>query len=153
MRVAEPADIDRLTELASAALAELGPQRGGGIWSRREARPQPFADTIGASLAHPDEHVVVGLVGDYVAGYGVARLEPLRDATLLGVVTDLYTEPPFRGVGVGQAMMEALVAFCAARGCIGVDSLALPGDRGTKNFFESFGLKARALLVHAPLQP
>ena len=29
--------------------------------------------------------------------------------------------------------------------------LALPGDRATKNFFESFGLKARLLTVHAPL--
>ena len=36
----------------------------------------------------------------------------------------------------------------AAQGCFGVDSLALPGDRHTKNFFESFGLVARAIVVH-----
>ena len=44
--------------------------------------------------------------------------------------------------------MQALVDWCGARGCFGVDSLALPGDRHTKNFFESFGLVARAIVVH-----
>ena len=47
--------------------------------------------------------------------------------------------------------MQALVDWCAARGCFGVDSLALPGDRHSKNFFESFGLVARAIIVHRPL--
>jgi hypothetical protein len=32
-----------------------------------------------------------------------------------------------------------------------VDSLALPGDRHTKNFFEAFGLVARAIVVHKTL--
>ena len=49
------------------------------------------------------------------------------------------------------AMMEALVAWCRAQGCFGVDSIALPGDRHTKNFFESFGLVARAIVVHRSL--
>jgi hypothetical protein len=48
-------------------------------------------------------------------------------------------------------MMQALVDWCTERGCMGVDSLALPGDRHTKNFFESFGLVARAIVVHRPL--
>jgi GNAT superfamily N-acetyltransferase len=78
----------------------------------------------------------------------VARVEKLRTGDLLGVIDDLFTEAPFREVGVGGAMMNDVVAFCRDRGCIGVDALALPGDRETKNFFESFGLKARALLVH-----
>ena len=47
--------------------------------------------------------------------------------------------------------MDDLVAWCRDRGCVGVDSLALPGDRATKNFFESFGLVARAIVVHRPL--
>ncbi len=145
-------DLPRLIELADLALAELSPQRGGGIWSRREARPQPFDDTLQASLSDPDQHVVVGLVHGYVAGYGVVRIEELRGGDPIGVVSDLYTEPSFRAVGVGQAVMEALVEFSTSRRCVGVDSLALPGDRETKNFFESFGLKARALLVHAPLE-
>ena len=32
-----------------------------------------------------------------------------------------------------------------------MDSLALPGDRATKNFFETHGLVARAITVHRRL--
>ncbi len=45
-------------------------------------------------------------------------------------------------------MMNEVVASAKAAGCLGVDAVALPGDRNTKNFFESFGLKARLLVVH-----
>ena len=49
--------------------------------------------------------------------------------------------------------MELAMAWCREKGCLGIDSVALPGDRATKNFFESFGLVARALRVHRPLPP
>jgi hypothetical protein len=47
--------------------------------------------------------------------------------------------------------MDAIVAWAEAAGCVGIDSLALPGNRETKNFFETFGLVARAIVVHRPL--
>jgi GNAT superfamily N-acetyltransferase len=75
----------------------------------------------------------------------------LADGGRLGTVTDLYTEPGCRELGIGEAMMESLVDWCRAAGCFGVDSLALPGDRHTKNFFEAFGLVARAIVVHRSL--
>jgi GNAT superfamily N-acetyltransferase len=152
-RAATDRDLPRLVELAELALDELSPQRGGWVWSRRESRARPVGPTLAAALGDPDQCVVLGLVEGYPAGYGVVRLEQLRGGDVIGVVSDLYTEPPFRAVGVGAAVMGALVGFCQQRGCVGVDSLALPGDRETKNFFESFGLKARALLVHAALEP
>ena len=43
------------------------------------------------------------------------------------------------------------MAWAKRWGCIGVDSLALPGDRDTKNFFETHGLVARAITVHRTL--
>jgi hypothetical protein len=48
-------------------------------------------------------------------------------------------------------MMDAVVAWARQHGCRGVDALALPGQRDTKNFFESHGLVARALVVHRDL--
>lgn len=36
-------------------------------------------------------------------------------------------------------------------GCTGVDALALPGARATKNFFEENGFTARLLVVHRRL--
>jgi len=40
-----------------------------------------------------------------------------------------------------------------ARGweCTDLDSYALPGDRDTKNFFESHAMKSRLLIVHTAL--
>ena len=48
-------------------------------------------------------------------------------------------------------MMELMVSAARQAGAEGIDSLALPGDRATKNFFERFGLTARAIVVHRSL--
>jgi GNAT superfamily N-acetyltransferase len=95
--------------------------------------------------------VAAGTLDDTVVGYGLVRTERLADGTLLGVIDDIYVDPGAREVGLGQALMDHLLDWCRAQGCFGVDSLALPGDRQTKNFFESFGLVARAIVVHRPL--
>ena len=151
VRPATAGDLARLVELCRQAQADLGEQRGGWIWSRREARAEPLEASLDAALDDPGQCVMVGELDGYVVGYGVARLEALRDGSLLGAVDDLYTEAPFRELGVGEAVMNELIAFCRRHHCVGVDSVALPGDRETKNFFEGFGLKARAILVHRTL--
>jgi GNAT superfamily N-acetyltransferase len=150
-RPAAADDVPRLAELAGRAIEELRPGRGGEVWARHLARQPPFEPLLAQQLADPDHRVLVGTVDGVPVGYGVAHVEVLADGGLLGVITDLYTEPEAREIGLGEMMMEALVGWCRDRGCFGVDSLALPGDRHTKNFFESFGLVARALIVHRPL--
>jgi hypothetical protein len=47
--------------------------------------------------------------------------------------------------------MELVLAWCRQHGCRAIDSLALPGMRESKNFFERFGLKTRQLIVHRAL--
>ena len=69
---------------------------------------------------------------------------PARDAPPLSA-------PRARGVGVGYELMRACVEIARRAGCVGIDARALPGDRETKNFFESFGLVARSLVVHSAL--
>lgn len=150
-RPATEADLPRLAELAAAAVEELRGGRGGAVWARQAARQPPFEDELARQLHADDHQVLVGTVDGILMGYGVARVDELRDHGLLGVVTDLYTEPGCRELGIGEVTMQALVDWCADRGCFGVDSLALPGDRHTKNFFESFGLVARAIIVHRSL--
>jgi GNAT superfamily N-acetyltransferase len=150
-RPATAQDIPRLAELAAQAIAELSALRGGAIWARTAARRPPLDAGFAADVQAADHHVLVGTYDDAALGYGVARLDELADGSRLGVVSDLYVEPAGRAVGIGQALMDELVAWCRAEGCTGVDSLALPGDRATKNFFESFGLVARALIVHKDL--
>jgi GNAT superfamily N-acetyltransferase len=150
-RPAVSADLPRLVELVAQAVEELQAGRGGAVWARREARQAPYEPLLAEQLADPDHRVVVGTLDDLVLGYAVARIERLPDGGLLGVVDDLYTEPGGRALGLGEAMMHDLVAWCSERGCFGIDSLALPGDRHTKNFFEAFGLVARAIVVHRSL--
>ncbi len=147
-RVANATDLERLAELARETIAELQPTKGGEVWARTAGRAEPVEDALRAALADHDHLVVVGSVDDSVVGYGVARFNELRDGGRLGVIGDLFVEPDFRGVGVGEAMMTLLVDWCEEQGCFGVDSVALPGNRPTKNFFEAFGLVARAIVVH-----
>lgn len=150
-RLATAADVDRLAELTAEAVAEQLDGRGGSIWARREARARPANESLAAAVADPDRLVLAGTIDGTVIGYAAAHVEPLVDGSPLGVVSDIYVEPEARAVGVGEAMVEHVLAWCGERGCVGVDALALPGNRHTKNFFETFGFKARALVVHRSL--
>ena len=150
-RLAGPADVPRVAELARAAIAELAPTRGGAVWKAREARPEPLEENLTAALADPCVRVLAGTIDDVIVGYAAVRIENLRDGTRLGVVDDIYVEPEARGVGLGEAMMDDLVAWCVAQGCFGMDAMALPGHRSTKNFFEESGFTARQLVMHHSL--
>jgi GNAT superfamily N-acetyltransferase len=151
-RPATSEDLPALVTLATAAIEELTPNRGGAVWRRQQARPLPPGDSLRADLDDADAFVAVGTIDDTVIGYGVLRLEHLGDGSILGVISDLFTLEGARGVSVGEHVMDALIEWAAGRGCFGVDSVALPGDRHTKNFFESFGLVARAIVVHRSLE-
>jgi GNAT superfamily N-acetyltransferase len=150
-RAATGADLPALVAMVAAASVEKHQQKGGPLWFRRERRQGDPATTLKAALASPDHEVVAGTLDDVVVGYGLVRVEHLDDGSLLGVVDDIYVDPGARAVGIGEALMNHMLDWCRERGCFGVDSLALPGDRHTKNFFESFGLVARAIIVHRPL--
>jgi len=152
-RPATTADHESIAALATEAIAELEPTRGGALWSRREARLRPVDASIAAAIDDDATFVVVGTIDEVVLGYGITHVEDLHDGGRLAIVDDLYVTDGARGVGVGEAMMDAVIAWCEGQGCIGVDAMALPGNRATKNFFERFGLTARAIVVHRALGP
>src|SRR3954447_17545320 len=137
-----------LAELARAAIVELTPMKGGAVWAAREARPEPVEDSLKASLADDATHLVVGTIDDVPVGYASVRVEVLNDGSRLGVVDDIFVEEGAREVGVGEAMMGDLMAWCEGHGCAGMDAMALPGHRSTKNFFEESGFTARKLVMH-----
>ena len=141
-------DLPRLAELGRVARDELGAmERGGPLFVGREAMPEPQVD-----LDDPDRVAVVGTLDGVIVGYGVGRVESLRAGGLLGVIEELYVEPGGRGVAVGEGMMGELLAWFSSRDCIGVDAVALPGARATKNFFEASGFSARLLVMHHRLR-
>jgi len=150
-RPAVPEDDTRVGALCTQALAEIETYKGGALLARRETglvakallRPGGLAGLVAA----PRRRVVVGTIDDVVVGFAVARIDDVGEATV-GVIDGLYVEPEARGVGVGRAMLDPLVAWFSASSCRGVDANALPGDRHTKNFFEAAGFTARLITLH-----
>jgi len=141
VRPATPEDDVRIAALAEDAIAEQVDKRGGRVWSQREALRAPGDDGV----------TFVGTIDGVVVGFAAVGIDELADGSRLGVVTSIFVEPGAREVAVGEALLDEVIAWCTARECIGIDAHALPGNRETKNFFESFGLVARAIVVHRPL--
>jgi len=150
-RLATEADVPVLAALTEAAVDEQRDARGGEVWAVREARALPAEDSLRHAIADPSQLVLVGTIDDVVVAYAAVRVEDLRDGSRLGVVTDIYTDPGAREVGLGEALIDEVLKWCTEQGCRGVDALALPGNRETKNFFETAGLTARAIVVHKRL--
>lgn len=153
-RPARPDDAGRCGELCQRALTEIQRSRGGALYARREtglvAKALLRPGGLDNLLAAPRRRVLVGTVDGVVVGMAVAHLDDVGEASL-GVVDGCYVEPEARGIGVGRAMLDALVAWFGERACRGVDVTALPGDRTTKNFYEAAGFKARLLTLHHEL--
>ena len=142
VRRATDDDAQVVAVLAAAAIAEQADARGGRVWSQREALRQPSTDGV----------TFLGTIDDTPVGYVAVDVDRLADGSLLGVVSGIYVDPGAREVAVGEAMIDEVLSWCTERGCIGVDAHALPGNRQTKNFFETFGFTARLLVVHRSLR-
>jgi GNAT superfamily N-acetyltransferase len=145
-RRATPADAASLADLEAAARRAVATQRGGLLLLAHDVRPFDPAD-----LDDADRLAVVGTIDGVPVGYAVVAIAALDGDATLGVVEALFVDPDAREVGVGEAMMDLVLEWCTARGVVGVDAVALPGDRATKNFFEGCGLTARAIVVHRSL--
>ncbi len=149
-RVAALDDLGSIGAVASAIAADLPDKRGGSLFLRRESGGDAIVRAQ-AQIEGEDGFAVVGTYDDVIFGYAIVEIERLDDGGLLARVDDLAVDAEIRGSGIGEAMMNLVMDTARERGCFGIDSRALPGDRHTKNFFESFGLKARLLVVHKTL--
>ena len=149
-RLATPADIDELVRLAAIGRDLIRDARGGAMWLARHAPPEPLDETFGAAIADDAATIQVGCIDDVPLGFILARIDDAEPR--IAVVEELFVLPEARGVALGEHMMNAVVDWAAAAGCVGVDGYALPGDRATKNFFETFGLVARGIVVHRAIE-
>ncbi len=146
-RRAVPLDRAIIGQLAAAFRDEQRLGRGGGLWAEREA---PALDDSIATAAHDNDTRcwIVGTIDDVVIAYALVETEVIRDGARLGRIEELFVDEQARTVGVGEAMMEMAIAWCKDHRCTGIDAYALPGERLTKNFFESNGFVARLLTMH-----
>lgn len=152
-RPARRDDVDLLVRIAVDHAARIAGERGADLMLRRELSysEDELRERLVAAIEEPDSLLLVGTYDGVVFGYALADFEKLDDGGTLARVEQLVVEPEAREVGIGETIMNAVVDQARSRGCLGIDAMALPGDRETKNFFESFGLKARQLVVHRSL--
>ena len=138
-----------LRALREIIAAELTDERGGPLFLAESARTsiETMVNAVDNNQAH-----LLGAFGDgALLGWAYVRLHLLPDDRILGIIDELAVHPDGRQIGAGELLLEHVLAWCRTKSCVGVDSYALPGARETKNFFETFGMKARLLTVHVPL--
>jgi GNAT superfamily N-acetyltransferase len=149
-RLANAADLPAVTALSDMAVSEVSGQRGGSLLVDSLLGGGPLEETLAGALDDPDRVLVVGTTDGVPVGFALARYDRTRRQPI-GVIDTVYVEPSARQVGVGEAIVDLIVSWCAARGCRGVDAPALPGSRPTKAFFEDNGFVARLLVMHHPI--
>jgi GNAT superfamily N-acetyltransferase len=136
--------------LLTHALADAGARRGGTMLVggatpdevlTRWLLPEPSGAILYVGEFH---HAVVGLAAATTFTRGGTTVRS-------GRIECCYVEEAARGVGVGTALTESVVAWCAEQGCRDIDALALPGDRHSKQRLEAAGFTARLLVLNRPL--
>ena len=148
MELARPAltaDRQACTRLLAQALEAARTMRGGAALVGQATPAALLARWMGRRRPNcgwgSTRAVVVGLAAATVCESPGGRR---------GLVECCYVETGARAVGVGSALLEAAVAWCEAQGGLEVDSLALPGDRATKQRLEAAGFSARLLTLSRP---
>jgi GNAT superfamily N-acetyltransferase len=150
VRNLEAGDADRCRELVAAAIAATEDHRGAALLLAGQRTSDPARDVVSRWIADEATQVVVGTYSDVIVGIGAGTVARVADRSV-GRIECFYVEPDARAVGVGGAIIDALIAGFAARGCTDVDAMALPGDRSSKQLLESAGFKARLLILHRSL--
>lgn len=150
-RPANAGDLADIEWVGSAVSATLSERRGGSVFSRLELGFSEPLSRARLAMEGDDGCCLVGTFDSVVFGYAICHIVELDGGDRIGRMLDFAVHPAARGVAIGEAMMDRIVGWLTAENCVGVDAWALPGDRATKNFFESFGLKARLLTAHRAL--
>jgi GNAT superfamily N-acetyltransferase len=145
-RPADEGDLPILVDLARAARLEQAEQRGGKLLVARHCRPEPLDLAFAEALQDPTTGLWSGTIDGVPVGYALVSADDD-----IAVIEELNVDPRARAVGVGEAMLDLIALWAKEQGCTGIDSFALPGNRETKNFFETFGMTARLLVLHRDL--
>ena len=145
-RPAEAGDLPSIVEMARAARGEQAGQRGGRLLVARHCRPEPLDLAFADAAEDPTTGLWAGTIDGTPVGYALVSAD--GD---IAVIEELHVDPGARAVGVGEALLDAIVVWAKEQACSGIDAFALPGARETKNFFETFGMTARLLVLHRDL--
>ncbi len=148
-RRAETVDLPRMLELYDDLASELDGYRG--RWAELEAWADPAA-YLEARIGDPSSFVALGAIDDYPVGFAAVDIAHPHDCPTrpgIGLVRALFVEPPAREVGVGEALLDAIVQWLAENDVRSADITVSPGHRAAKNFCEDHGFVARTLTMHS----
>jgi hypothetical protein len=152
VREALPGDHQRVGELLGELVDRVVAQRGGSLLVDPDRQGSgtvvpPLSDLLGDG----DRLVLLGTLDDVVTGVMICHHEERAGHGRHGVLDACFVESEARGLGLGHLLLDSALAWLGSQGCVGVDGVALPGDRAAKSFFEAAGFKARAITMHRPL--
>ncbi len=147
-RLGMPEDLPIVLDIVERHAATLPDKRGGAMLLADDELQGPINARFARSIGDDDAALIVGVFDEVVFGVAEVRVVRFDEQRAVARLDYFLVDPEAREVAVGESMMNAAVEWAQSHGCSGIESRALPGDRETKNFFESFGLKARLLTVH-----
>jgi GNAT superfamily N-acetyltransferase len=139
-------DLALLCRLIELSRADRLNERGGVVLERLDPRPAVDLDR----LVDHNVLLALGLYAEVAFGYAHAEVVDVEGAPIVRLY-DVFVEPEARGVGIGEAMLQLVFDWTREQGASAIDSVVLPGNREGKNFFERFGLVARAIHVYRAL--
>jgi ribosomal protein S18 acetylase RimI-like enzyme len=103
-------------------------------------------------LATPGCHVLLAERSGRIAGLLSYSLRPnLYHAGPTALIEELVVAAEGRGVGVGGALLEHLLAHLAAGDCAEVSVSTLPDNEGAQRFYRAHGLVDEAVLLERHL--
>ena len=115
-RPAVLSDLEVLSSLAVAARRELQDKKGGDVADRLDPHRDDPSARMAAALEDPGTVVLAGALDEAVVGYGLMVVGTAPDGTGHAVVEEVYVDPPARSVGVGEALLDGLLAVARERG-------------------------------------
>ena len=142
-------DLDTLVALYRALEAEQVELKS--MWPLADGLPEPIDAAFKELMAAEAVTVYLGGIEGVPVGFLVTRIEPLlpqAEGEVVGVISHVFTDHDARGVGVGEAMLDAALTELRAKGLKLFDARVLPGHRIAKNFFEAAGFSARLIVMH-----
>ncbi len=150
-RPAARSDREPLVSMVRRAWDEAVGQRGGPQFARERGPLDGWIDRFDELVDGEDSLLLVGGIDGVPLGFSLAQLRRFGTAETVVELPVLYTEPEARSVGIAAGLMDSVASWARDRGAVGLDASVLPGNRSAKNFFESYGMKARLIQVHRRL--
>ena len=144
--------MESLSFLRKEAILELKNKRGGEVLLNMESFSEDSVEKFSYWLKSADHSVFAGLFGDAVIAYGILEFSNTNDNQRIASIKEIFVLKDARSVGVGESVITSMTNEAIEQNAVGIDSFALPGDRETKNFFETQGMVARLIHVYRPLE-